>query len=156
MEGLRQRETVNRGEETEQTMLPKHEIEIQVRYYETDGQGHVHHANYLLYFELGRVELLRSMGHDYAELERNGVMLVVAEFSCRYSRPCRFGDTLRLQTSTLSARGARIRHRYILSRDGETLAEAESSVACVDRTGRVQRLPEWLREEFPGESPLAC
>jgi acyl-CoA thioester hydrolase len=127
-------------------MLPEHEIEIQVRYHETDGQGHVHHANYLLYFELGRVELLRSMGHDYAELERSGVVLVVAEFTCKYYRPCRFGDTLRLRTATVSARGARIRHRYQLSRNGDILAEAESAVACIDRDGRVQRLPPWLLE----------
>jgi acyl-CoA thioester hydrolase len=127
-------------------MLPEHEIEIQVRYHETDGQGHVHHANYLHYFELGRVELLRSIGRDYAELERSGIVLVVAEFQCRYFRPCWFGDTLRLLTATLSARGARIRHRYRLSRDRELLAEAESTVACLDPAGRVQRLPKWLTE----------
>jgi acyl-CoA thioester hydrolase len=131
-------------------MLPAHEIEIQVRYHETDGQGHVHHANYLLYFELGRVELLRSMGHDYAELERSGIVLVVAEFTCRYFRPCRFGDTLTLRTSTLSSRGARIRHRYRLTRGGALLAEAESAVACVDHNGRVARLPDWLREDHAG------
>lgn len=130
-------------------MLPEHETQIEVRYHETDGQGHVHHANYLLYFELGRVELLRAMGHDYAELERNGIMLVVTEMSCRYFRPCRFGDTLRLHTSTVSARGARIRHRYQISKDGKVLAEGESTVACVDREGRVRRLPEWLREAAP-------
>lgn len=127
-------------------MLPAHQIEIQVRYYETDGQGHVHHANYLQYFELGRVELLRSMGHDYAELERCGIVLVVTELRCRYYRPCRFGDTLTLETSTLSARGTRIRHQYRLSRDDQLVAEAESTVACVDPSGRVQRLPQWLRD----------
>jgi acyl-CoA thioester hydrolase len=125
-------------------MLPEHEIEIQVRYHETDGQGHVHHANYLHYFELGRVELLRARGIDYAELERNGVLLVVTEVSCRYLRPCRFGETLRLRIITLSARGARIRHRYELSRGDTVLAEGESTVACIDRTGRAQRLPAWL------------
>jgi acyl-CoA thioester hydrolase len=128
-------------------MLPAHEIEIQVRYHETDAQGHVHHANYLHYFELGRVELLRSIGRDYADLERSGIVLVVTEFACRYFRPCRFGDTLRLVISTASAKGARIRHRYRLSRDGELLAEAESTVACVDPSGRVQRLPVWLRQD---------
>jgi acyl-CoA thioester hydrolase len=128
-------------------MLPEHEIEIDVRYHETDGQGHVHHANYLLYFELGRVELLRAMGHEYAELERNGIVLVVTEMSCRYYRPCRFGDTIRLRTSTQSAKGARIRHRYQLSKGGDVLAEGESAVACIDHNGRVQRLPEWFRAD---------
>ena len=127
-------------------MLPEHTIEIQVRYHETDAQGHVHHANYLNYFELGRVELLRAIGRDYAELERSGIVLVVAEMTCRYFRPCRFGDTLTLRTATVSARGARIRHRYELSRGGELLAEGESTVACLDDSGRVQRLPVWLRE----------
>src|SRR5687768_5141760 len=78
------------------TMLPDHEIEFRVRYYETDAQGFVHHANYFQYFELARVEQLLAMGYDYAQLERDGVILVVNKISCKYHRPSRFGDTLRL------------------------------------------------------------
>src|SRR5262245_18441203 len=59
--------------------MRQHEIQIRVRYQETDAQGRVHHANYLTYFEMGRVEFLRAMGHSYRELEASGVMLVVSE-----------------------------------------------------------------------------
>jgi len=124
----------------------QHTIEIRVRYHETDAQGHVHHANYLNYFELGRVELLRSMGHDYAELEAQGILLVVVEMQCRYFQPCRFGDTLMLKTSVEQSKGARIRHRYELKRGDTRLAQGQSTIACVDRTGRPQRLPTWLQQ----------
>ena len=120
------------------------EIEIRVRYYETDGQGFVHHANYLQYFELARVEQLLAMGHDYAQLERDGILLVVNKIACKYHRPSKFGDTLRLQIRTVRARGARIDHEYRVLRGHELLAEAESTLACIDRDGRVQRLPEFL------------
>lgn len=125
-------------------MLPYHEIDIRVRYYETDAQGFVHHANYFQYFELGRVEQLAAQGFDYAQLERDGFLLVVNKIACKYLRPCRFGDTLRLKIRTVGARGARIDHEYQLLRGNELLAEAESTLACIDRQGRVQRLPEFL------------
>jgi acyl-CoA thioester hydrolase len=127
-------------------MLPEHEIEIRVRYYETDAQGYVHHANYFQYFELARVEQLAALGYDYAQLERDGVILVINKIACKYHRPCRFGDTLRLQIRTVRARAARIDHEYKLLRGQELLAEAESTLACIDRDGRVQRLPDFLIE----------
>jgi len=126
-------------------MLTSHEISFRVRYQETDGQGVVHHANYLTWFELGRVELLRAAGHSYKELEEQGVLLVVAEAHVRYFLPARFDDELRLVTTTVRAKGARIEHRYELFRAGELLADAATTVACIDRAGRVCRLPPWLR-----------
>lgn len=126
-------------------MLTTHEIEIRVRYQETDGQGIVHHANYLTWFEEGRVELLRSRGHSYKELEEKGIFLVVAEAQIRYFAPARFDDLLRLKTTTVRAKGARIQHRYELRRGDELLAEGETTVACIDKQGRVSRLPAWLR-----------
>jgi acyl-CoA thioester hydrolase len=125
----------------------EHKFEVQVRYYETDAQGFVHHANYFKYLELARVEQLRAMGHDYAELERQGVMLVVSKVNCRFHRPSRFGDTLRIHIRTTRARGARIDHEYQVFRGNELLAEAESTIACIDRSGQVQRLPEYLRTD---------
>src|ERR1043165_4572706 len=120
----------------------QHEIEIRVRYQETDGQGRVHHANYLTWFELGRVELLRSMGHSYRELEAAGVFLVVAEMSVQYYLPAYFDDVLRLRTTTVHAKGARIEHRYEVLRGEELLAEGTTTVACINREGRVTRLPQ--------------
>jgi acyl-CoA thioester hydrolase len=124
-----------------------HEIEIRVRYQETDGQGRVHHANYLTWFELGRVELLRAAGHSYRELEAAGILLVVAEVNVKYYLPAQFDDVLRLRTTTVSAKGARIEHRYEVFRGTELLAEGTTTVACIDRSGRVARLPAWLRVE---------
>ncbi len=128
-------------------MLSEHEIEIRVRYQETDAQGHVHHANYFTWFELGRCELLRSAGVGYEQIEAEGVHLVVAKISARYHRPCRFGDVVRLHTKTVRARGARIDHQYQIFRGDELLVEGESTIACIDNQGRVQRLPAWLSED---------
>jgi acyl-CoA thioester hydrolase len=125
-------------------MLPDHEIEIRVRYYETDAQGFVHHANYFVYFEQARVEQLLALGYDYAQLEKDGVLLVVNKITCKYHKPSKFGDTLRLQIRTVRSRGARIDHEYRVLRGHELLAEAESTLACIDREGHVQRLPEFL------------
>lgn len=126
-------------------MLLEHEIEIRVRYQETDAQGRVHHANYLTWFELGRVELLRAAGHSYRELEDAGVYLVVSEASLSYYQPALFDDVLQLRTTTIRAKGARIEHRYEVRRGDTLLAEGTTTVACVDRSGRVSRLPAWLR-----------
>lgn len=123
-----------------------HEFEFRVRYNETDGQGHVHHANYFVYFELGRVEMLRAMGRGYEQLESAGLNLVVSEISCRYLRPSKFGDTLRLRTTTTRAKGARLWHRYELYCGEALLAEGSSVVACIDNNGVVRRLPKWLTE----------
>ncbi|MDX1948859.1 MAG: thioesterase family protein [Pirellulaceae bacterium] len=126
-------------------MLRRHEIEIRVRYQETDAQGVVHHANYLTWLELGRVELLRAAGHSYKALEEAGIFLVVADAQVRYFLPARFDDLLRLVTTTVRAKGARIEHDYELFRDSDLLAQATTTVACIDKDGRVRRLPEWLR-----------
>ncbi len=99
-------------------MLTEHEIEIRVRYQETDGQGRVHHANYFTYFELGRTELLRAAGFDYRRLEALGFMLVVHEISCTYHQPAAFDDLLRLRTITVLARGASRESLRSLSRRG--------------------------------------
>jgi acyl-CoA thioester hydrolase len=69
---------------------------------------------------------------------------VVNKIGCKYFKPSRFGDVLRLQIKTVRARGARIDHQYRVLRGNELLAEGESTLACIDREGRVQRLPDFL------------
>jgi acyl-CoA thioester hydrolase len=130
-------------------MLREHEIEIRVRYQETDGQGRVHHANYLTWFELARVEMLRAAGISYKQIEQDGLLLVVAEMHCRYYLPAEFDDLLRIHVKTLRAKGARIEHQYRVLRGEELLVEANSTIACVDRRGKVARLPDWLRLDSP-------
>jgi acyl-CoA thioester hydrolase len=125
-------------------MLRQHELEFRVRYQETDAQGRVHHANYLTYFEMGRVEQLRAAGHDYRQMEAEGVMLVVVEMNVKYRRGALYDDLLRLVTTTVKARGVRIEHEYRVFRGEELLVEARSVLCCVDREGKVRPLPEYL------------
>ena len=126
-------------------MLYEHEIKIRVRYSETDAMGRLHHANYLNYFEMGRTEQLRSLGQTYREFEERGVLLVVTKITVKYMRGACYDDLLRLRTVTTRVTTVRIDHDYELYREHELLATAHSTLACVDREGSVQKLPEWLR-----------
>jgi acyl-CoA thioester hydrolase len=122
------------------------EITIRVRYAETDRMGLLHHANYLIYFEQGRTELLRSHGLTYRDLEDQGYLLVLTRVEVRYRRPARYDDLLTLRTTVVRTTAVRIDHRYEMFCDGQLLAEGASTLACVDRTGRPQILPEFLRD----------
>jgi acyl-CoA thioester hydrolase len=126
-------------------MLVEHDLELRVRYQETDAMGRLHHANFFTYFELGRTEMLRASGLTYREVEQQGYYLVVAEIQCRYLKQAEYDDLLRIRTVVTEARGARIRHEYQVYRGEELIAEGYSVVACVDRQGSVRRLPDWLR-----------
>ncbi len=120
------------------------DIPIRVRYAECDPWGNVHHGRYFDYFEGGRVELLRRLGVSYRECEERGVFFVVNKLECRYRAPACFDDLLTLTTTLVRATRARLDHRYVLTRDGVILTEATISLACVDRDGRVQAIPEWF------------
>ena len=125
-------------------MHREHEFEFRVRYQETDGQRRVHHANYLIYFEMGRIELLRAAGICYKELEDRGIMLVVSEVSCRYLLPAEYDDVLRLRTVTERTKGARITMRHELYRGDEQLVIGRTVLACVNREGQARLLPDQL------------
>lgn len=118
------------------------EIPIRVRYAETDRMGLLHHANYLVYFELGRTELLRASGYDYKSIEEKGAFLVVAKVDVKFRSPAKYDDLLVLETSLARVTPVRIEHKYRVLRDGQLLAEGESTLACVDREGRLRALPE--------------
>src|SRR5262249_26686838 len=123
------------------------EITIRVRYGETDRMGLLHHANYLVYFEQGRTELLRSRGFSYKDLEDQGYLLVLTRLQVRYRSPARYDDLLILRTTVARTTSVKIEHRYEVFRDGVLLTEAQSTLGCVDREGRVQVLPDFLRED---------
>src|SRR4029453_19408864 len=89
-------------------LMPEQTISIRVRYPEVDAMGYLHHSRYLQYFEIGRVELLRSMGHSYADLERDGVFFVVAKVECRYRAPARYDEELTLTTRIIKQSHVRI------------------------------------------------
>ncbi|MEK6236263.1 MAG: acyl-CoA thioesterase [Planctomycetales bacterium] len=127
-------------------MVAEHEIEIRVRYSETDAMGILHHANYLNYFEMGRTELLRAQGGNYREMEESGSFMVVVKMECRYQSPARYDDVLTLRTEVVRVTLAKIIHRYELRRGETRLAEGKSVLACVDRDGNVQRIPDFLSQ----------
>ena len=122
----------------------QHTITFRVRYPEVDAMGFVHHSRYLQYFEMGRVEMLRSLGHSYADLERKGVLFVVIRVECRYKAPARYDDELTLTTRIVKQTHVRIDHAYELKRGDTLLAEANTTIACVDREGNLQPIPAAL------------
>src|SRR5207302_612634 len=126
-------------------MSEGHEIQIRVRYAETDRMGLLHHANYFVYFEMGRTELLRARGLSYRELEDSGALLVIVDLGCRYKKPAFYDDELTLKTIVERVTHVKIVHRYELRRQGILLAEGHSTLACVDRQGKPQALPAIIR-----------
>jgi len=134
-------------------VLTEHEISVRVRYSETDAMGFLHHANFFAYFEMGRTELLRAQGGNYRQMEESGLFLVVVKLTCNYHSPARYDDLLTLRTSVERVSAAKIEHSYRLMRDATLLATASSVLACVDRQGKVQRIPEVLTTDFEASSP---
>ena len=128
-------------------MLHQHEIELRVRYQETDPMGFLHHAYYFTYFEIGRTELLRAAGGNYRQMEESGLLVVVVKAECRFHRPARYDDLLRLRTTVTRVTQAKIEHHYELLRDGERLATGHTTLAVVDRSGKVLPVPEWMKME---------
>ena len=120
------------------------EIQVRVRYAETDRMGLLHHANYFVYFEMGRTELLRQRGFSYREIEDAGHFLVIVDIGCKFRRPAQYDDLLTLRTTVTRVTHVKIVHEYQVFRDGQLLAEGQSTLACVDRDGRPQALPEAL------------
>ncbi len=121
-----------------------HEMEIRVRYQETDGQRRVHHANFLTYFEMGRTEMLRSHGYSYKDFEDAGLFMVVSEARCHYHAPAEYDDLLLLRTRVEKIGAAHFKHAYEVIRDTRILVTGSTTVVCVDPKGQVRRLPEWM------------
>lgn len=114
---------------------------IRVRYGESDQMGIAHHASYITWFEECRIELLRSLGASYRALEESGVMMPVIELNVRYRRSLRFDDLATCETIAEAKGPSRVVFRTVV-KNGETVcAEAEVTVASVDRSGRPVRIP---------------
>lgn len=119
-----------------------HETTLRVRYGETDAQGVVNNANYLSYFEVGRVEWMRAAGMPYAELETRGLGFVVVEAQVQYKRPAFFDDELTVRARIADVGRATFTFGYEVLRDGQTLATGETRHVCVDlENKRTRRIP---------------
>jgi len=128
------------------------EATIRVRYGETDQMGVVYYGNYFTWFEVGRVELCRDLGVDYKRMEEeDDSFIVVAEAACRYKRPARFDDLLRVRTRVLDSHRRTIKFAYEILREGsgELIATGETVHVICDRMGRPKSLPEKYRKFFP-------
>ncbi len=125
-------------------MPASHQITLRVRYPEVDAMGYLHHSRYLQYFEMGRVEFLRQLGHSYADLERAGVFFVVVKAEVRYRAPARYDDELTLTTKVVRQTHVRYDHDYELHRGDTLLATGSTTIACVNRAGEVIQIPALL------------
>jgi acyl-CoA thioester hydrolase len=121
--------------------------DVRVRFAETDAQGIAHNSNYLVWFEVARVEYLERHAGGYQRLRDLGVEAVVLETHVRYLRPARFDDRLRVHARCLGVRGARFRYEYVIERDSTPVADGWTAHATVDAaTMRPTRVPSWLQE----------
>jgi acyl-CoA thioester hydrolase len=122
------------------------ETTVRVRFAETDAQGVVNNAVYLVWFELGRVEYLERFAGGYPALRERGIEAVVTEANVRYGTPAAFDDRLALHVRCRDLQGARFRFEYHLERDGERIADGWTAHACIDaQTFRPLRIPDWLK-----------
>ena len=125
-------------------MPDSHDTTIRVRYAETDRMGLLHHANYFVYFEQARTEMLRSRGLSYREIEDSGHLLVIIEIGCKFKKPAYYDDVLTIRTTVARVTHVKIVHEYRVLRGDDLLAEGHSTLACVDREGKPQALPALL------------
>jgi acyl-CoA thioester hydrolase len=131
------------------------EARVRVRYAETDQMGVVYYANYLVWFEVGRVEFIRQLGMDYKSMEQeDGAMIAVVEATARYKAPARYDDELIVRTSLSGIRGSIVRFKYLVVRpegsgDAETvLCEGETVHVVVGRDMKKRDMPEAYAELF--------
>ena len=124
--------------------------QVRVRYADTDQMGVVYYANYLIWFEVGRTELLRTLGWSYREMEHAGIGLPVIEASCVYYRPARYDDALDIQTTGTLVSGVRMQFDYEIVREpaGQLIVRGRTLHAAVNAQGRPARLPSRVRELF--------
>jgi acyl-CoA thioester hydrolase len=130
------------------------EVRLRVRYAETDQMGVVYYSNFLVWFEIGRVELLRQLGFDYKAMEiEDGCFIPVVEANCRYKSPARYDDELIVVTHVAGVRGAvlKFRYRVVRSSDQQLLAEGETTHVVTDRTLMKRSLPQKYVSALKGE-----
>ena len=122
-------------------------VDLRVRYAETDQMGVVYHANYLVWCEIGRTDFIRLGGTSYAEIERSGVTLAVADASLRYHAPARYDDRIRVETRLSELRSRTITFDYLVANadSGERLVSARTVLVSLDASGRPRAMPPEVR-----------
>ena len=136
-------------------MSTEHELELRVRYAETDQMGVVYHTNYLVWCEIGRTELIRDRtGVSYADLEKQGVALAVSELSIRYHGAARYDNRIRVRTTLTDIRSRSVTFDYQIANaeTGERYATARTVLISLDQRGRPVVMPEVLRRQLGSAS----
>jgi len=134
-----------------------HETTLRVRYAETDQMGVVYHSNFIIWFEVGRVEMLRSLGFSYKDMEeQDDTHIVVVGVKCDYKKPARYDDVIRVRTRVTDSRSRILRFTYEVFNDatGDLLATGETTHVTCDGQGRPKTMPEKYRAHFP--APVAA
>jgi len=126
------------------------EIQIRVRYGETDQMGVVYHGNYALYLEMGRIEWLRKLGISYKKMEDSGIMLPVVSLSINYKKPAGYDDVINVKTQLKNKPTAKIEFEYEITNElGEILSTASTILVFVDKkTNRPTRAPQYILDLF--------
>jgi len=122
------------------------EIQIRVRYGETDQMGVVYHGNYALYLEMGRIEWLRKLGVSYKSMEENGIMLPVVSLSINYKKSAGYDDVINVKTQLKNKPTAKIEFEYeITNKNGEIITIANTTLVFIDmKTNRPVRTPQYI------------
>jgi acyl-CoA thioester hydrolase len=130
--------------------MPASVSSLRVRYAETDKMGVVYYANYLVWFEVARADLLRTLGWSYREMEIAGISLPVIEAQCQYLRPARYDDEIEVKTEGRMVSPVRMEFQYqVIRKEDQTLAATGRTVhAALDPSGKPCRLPARVREVF--------
>ncbi|HEX9859706.1 MAG TPA: thioesterase family protein [Nitrospirota bacterium] len=128
--------------------MKHHEHIHRVTYSETDQMGFAYYANYLVWFEIGRTELIRESGLTYRELEDKGFMLPVIEASCRYLKPARYDDLVTIRAAVTELKGVRMSFGYEVLLDGVLLAEGMTRHAFMDKNGRPVKPPAEIKSRM--------
>ena len=125
-----------------------HDLQLRVRYAETDQMGVVYHANYLVWCEMGRTDFIRRCGVSYAEMERGGISLAVSELSARYHAAARYDDLIRVRTTVGEVRSRMISFDYLISNalTDQRLVSAQTTLISLNRSGKPVALPPELRQ----------
>ena len=117
-------------------------IDIRVRYCECDPMGVVHHTVYPVWFEMGRTELLRSTGRTYRDMEAQNMLLAVVKLEVVYKQPARYDEVVQLRTTLARVGAVKVEHTYEIWRDDVLLVAGATTLACIDRNGRAQAIPD--------------
>lgn len=129
---------------------PHIDLELRVRYAETDQMGVVYHSEYLVWCEMGRTEYMRQLGASYAAIERTGTLLAVAEAALRYHAPARYDDIVRVETTLSEVRSRALTFDYAIfnAHEGTRLVTARTMLVSLDKAGRSAPIPADVRAQL--------